>query len=114
MLETLIPLTQTGEFEDNGGIRFHSALQSPDELVLEVYLVPGDGSDDQHWLIECSNVRDYRLNGEFSQGLSVVSTHPVLLPFTEDVADLYFNRPAPNPSAAVGDLWECHRRLVGS
>ncbi len=114
MLDTLIALTETGEFEDSGGFRFVSVQQMPDGLQLEVALIPGDDADKQRWRIQCVGVRDYRLHGEFAEGLRVVSEHPVLLPFTEHVADLYFSCPAPNPLATVGALWERHRQSVGS
>lgn len=114
MLDTLIALTETGEFEDSGGFRFSSARSDRDRLLLELFLVPGDGGDEQHWQIECSGVRDYFLRGEFSGELRVVSEHPVLLSFTEQVTDLHFYNASPNPMATVGALFERHREIVGS
>lgn len=114
MLDTLIALTKTGEFEDSGGLRFISAHATSDGLRLEVVLVPGDDGDEQQWRIKCSAVRDYRLHGEFADGVRVLSEHPLLLPFAEEATDLYFSSPASNPLATVGALWERHRELVAS
>lgn len=113
MLDTLIALTETGEFEDSGGFRFHSAQSTREGMVLELFLVPGDDGGEQHWRVECSGVRDFLLRGEFADSLRVVSEHPVLLPFTEQVTDLHFYSPSPNPVATVGALVERHRELVG-
>jgi hypothetical protein len=113
MLDTLIALTETGEFEDSGGFRFGLAQSTADGLLLELFLVPGDGGDEQHWRVECFGVRDHLLRGEFF-GLQVVSEHPVLLPFAEQVTDLHFYSASPNPMATVGALFERHRELVGS
>src|SRR5688572_18505611 len=99
MLDTLIALTETGEFEDSGGFRFSSVQEASDGLILEVIVVPGDDSEDQQWSIQCSSVREYRLHGEFADRVRVVSEHPVLLPFIEHVTDLYFSCPASNPLA---------------
>lgn len=113
MLDTLIALTETGEFEDSGGFRFHSAQNTPDGMALELFLISGNDSEEQHWRIECSGVRDFLLRGDFADSLRVVSDHPVLLPFTELVTDIHFYSPSPNPIATVGALLECHRELVG-
>jgi hypothetical protein len=114
MLDRLIALTETGEFEDSGGFRFSSIEETSDGLILEVTVVPGDETDEQRWSIQCSSVREYRMYGEFATEVRVVSEHAVLLPFTEHVTQLYFSCPAPNPLATVGALWERHRQLVGS
>ena len=114
MIDTLIALTETGEFQDCGGLRFLSVQQSPDGLQLELALIPGDGGDEQRWRIQCGGVHDYRINGESAENLQVVSKHPILLPFTEQAADLYFSGPAPTPLAITGALWERHRQLAGS
>jgi hypothetical protein len=114
MLDTLIALTETGEFEDSGGIHFASADRTTDGLLLKILLVPGDGREEERWQIVCSDVWDFRLHGEFAEELRVVSEHPVMLPFTEHVTSLYFYSPAADPLATVGALWERHRQLVGS
>jgi hypothetical protein len=114
MLDTLIALTETGEFEDSGGLRFHAAQIKPEGMVIELFLVPGDGSSEQHWQVECSGVRDFLIRGEFAGGLEVFSEHPVLLAFTEQVTDLYFSSASPNPIATVGALFERHKEMVGS
>jgi hypothetical protein len=112
MLETLIALTETGEFDDSGGVRLSSVQEASDGLVLELIVLPGDDTE-QQWSVQCSSVREYRLHGEFANGVHVFPEHPVLFPFTEHVTGLYFSCPAVNPSATVGALWERHRHLVG-
>lgn len=114
MLDLLLALTQTLEFEESGGFRFVSVERTSGGLQLRLALIPGGGGDEQPWCIQCVGAHGHRLHGEFAQSLEVASEHPVLLPFTEPVTDLYFSSPAPNPPAAVGALWERHRQLVGS
>jgi hypothetical protein len=58
-------------------------------------------------------VRDFLIRCEWMPWLELVHEHPVLLPFSEDVSDLYFYSPSPNPLELEGDLLECHHRLVG-
>lgn len=114
MLNTLIALTETEEFEDSGSFRFYSAHSTPGSMTLGLLLFPGDGIDRQHWQIACFGVRDFSLRGEFADDLHLVSEHPILLPFTERVTDLHFYSPSPDPMATVGALFERHRQLVGS
>ena len=102
LLDAIIELTKKWEFEDSGGLRFRSTQCTADGVVLDLFLIPGDGSDEQHWQIECSGVRDYLLRNEFSEGLCVVSEHPVLLPFTDQTTQLHFYSASPNPMATVG------------
>lgn len=113
MLDALISVTETGEFEDNGNIHFLSAQDSQDVLLLDFAVNPGDETGEQRWRIRCSGVRDYRLHFEYIGSIRAVSEHPVLLPFVEQVTDLCFTGPVPNPLATVGALWECHWHLVG-
>jgi hypothetical protein len=100
-------------FEDHGGVRFGLAQSTTDGLLLELFLVPGDGSDTEHWRIECFGVRDFLLQSEFAANLRLVSEHPVLLPFMEETTDLRILSPSPNPAATIGALFECHQHLVG-
>jgi hypothetical protein len=112
LFDAIVELTKNWEFENSGGLRFRSSQCTADGVVLDLFLVPGNGSNEQHWQIECSGVRDYLLRNEFCVGLHVVSEHPLLLPFTEQVTKLYFYSASPNPIATVGALFECHRALV--
>jgi hypothetical protein len=112
LFETLTALKETSEFEDSGGFRFCSAQRIANDIALELFLVPGDGSNEQQWRIDCSGIREYLLQSEFSDDLCVLSEHPVLLSFTEQVTDVYFYCASPNPIATIGALFECHRELV--
>ncbi len=114
MLDTLIAVTGTGEFEDSGGLRFSSAQSTAEGLKLEFFLVPGHGGAEQQWRVECCGVREYALRGEYASGLIVVSEHPLMLPFTDYVTDLHFYSQSPNSIATVGALLERHSEIVGA
>lgn len=93
MLDTVITLMETGEFEDLGSLRFSSIRETREGLMLGITVLPGDGTKEQRWSILCSSVREYRLQDKFADKVRVVSEHPVLLPFAEDVTDLYSRAP---------------------
>ncbi len=112
MLDKLIAITETEDFEGAGGVRFISAKQAPNELHLKIVIVLNSGSE-QPWQIHCFGVRDFKLNGEYSGGLALRSNHPVLLPWIEGTTDLYFSSAASNPFATLGALWESHHKLMG-
>ncbi len=116
MLEPLLSALDTlkeADLQHESGVRLGSAHMTSDGLVLEVFLVPGEDSDEQHWRVECFGLRSFLLENTFVEDLCLVSEHPVLLPFTEHETDLHFCSPSPNPAATVAALFERHYGLVG-
>jgi hypothetical protein len=112
MLDELIRLTEAYD-EDHGGFRFQSAQDNASGLTIDIDFIPEDGDKEQRRHIEAVEVRDFLIRHEWMPWLELVREHPVLLPFFEDVSDLYFYSPSPSPLELEGDLLECHRRLVG-
>lgn len=112
MLDELIAITEAYG-EEHGGFRFQSAQASESGLAIDIDFIPEDGDKEQRWRVEAVEVRDFLVRCEWMPWLELAHEHPVLLPFSEDVSDLYFYSPSPNPLELEGDLPECHHQLVG-
>jgi hypothetical protein len=113
MLDALLTLTHTGEFEDSGGVRFHAFEQGEDAIRLMLLVDPGDDSPNQRWRVDCSGVQRFELHGGWIETLETATDHPVLWDFTEPVVALHFYGPARDALAVVGALYERHRSLAG-
>lgn len=114
MLEALISLTETVQFEDSGGLCVCSFNSTAGAMDLELAIDVGDESEKQHWRVHCDGVQQFRMQNGWVDTITVAAEHPLLWQFTEPVVGLYFSAPAPTPLAIVGALYERHRRLVGN
>ena len=112
MLDALIALTETGEFEDSGGFRLHALEQHVEALALTLTARLGDDSPDQRWRIDCAGVQRFELYEDWIDTVDTASEHPLLWDFTEPVVALHFYGPAGDPLAVVGALYERHRALA--
>lgn len=112
-LQPLLDTTSTLEFEEFGHLSITAATWSDDRVTLHLTVHQQDRAD-QAWRLHCRNVRRSRIvNDQAINALWIKSEHPLLLPHTEAVVQLYFaSRPA-DPDAAVGRLVEAHRAVVG-
>ena len=111
MLEQLLRLS-VEDYEENGGFCFRAIQFIPSGLTIDIKYIPGDGNDAQHWRIEATEVRDYVIRKEWMEEIEVADEHPILLPFTEAVTDLFFYQSPSDILKIVGDLLENHRKLV--
>ncbi len=113
MLEGLISVTGTGEFEDCGQLEIRSIQPRRDRLHLELGVTDRTGGGEKVWSVECSGVREFLFRESFADFLRWESEHPVLLPFVERSASLYFYSASSDSEAVTGALMESHRNLVG-
>ena len=113
MLDALLALTETGEFEDNGGIRLDGVERGEATLALTLLVDLGDQSPRQRWRVDCAGVQRFELYDDWIDTLHTATEHPVLWDFTQPVVKLHFYGPARDPLAVVGTLYERHRALAG-
>ncbi|MEI9961291.1 MAG: hypothetical protein WDM76_09265 [Limisphaerales bacterium] len=73
MIDSLISITKSGEFEDNGGIFLQKLDRFPTELVLYVNVNLGTDSKTQSWIIKCINPKKLQLDDEFIGSLELTT-----------------------------------------
>jgi hypothetical protein len=112
MLDELLAITTTDEFEHDGRMHLSAASWHGDSLRLT--LVVNDG--DEHittWAMTCDGVFEYLLSRAFEAGLNVWSDHPVISQYVQPWDELYFAASSSEPDAVVGKLWAAHCTEVG-
>jgi hypothetical protein len=106
-LQNLLERVSTFEFEEFGEISLESIKWRGFDLSLEIRI--NFPEQFEVWDINCSAVRDslFRNSHLFGQ-LSLVSEHPLLLPYKGPQVELYFHGRPAAVDTAVGQLLEAH------
>ncbi|MBK9517383.1 MAG: hypothetical protein IPO09_08535 [Anaeromyxobacter sp.] len=106
-------LRRAGEVLDQlGGISIESLTRRGDELDLVVRVVEADARS-QTWSLSLGSVREHRIELGWCDELALGDDHPLLWTHVDAQASLYFSKPAPNPTAAAGRIWDRHQRETG-
>jgi hypothetical protein len=114
MLDALIALTETDEFENFGGcICVQSFNASVGDVDLVLAVKTGDASVEQVWQVHCTGVQQFHIQDRWVDTIDEATEHPLLWPFTDPLVTIYFRGPASTPLAIVGALYERHRELTG-
>ena len=112
-LQPLLDTISTLEVEESGHLGITAATWAGNNVTLHLTVRQQDRAD-QEWRLHCGDVRRSRIvNDQGIDALWVKSQHPLLLPHTEAVVELYFSSRPSDPDAAVGRLVEAHRTVVG-
>jgi hypothetical protein len=116
MHESLRPLLDTFttlEFEEFGWVALTGVMWEGNDLTLHLVVHQQD-LPDECWRLRCRAERENRiLNNKGCDGVVVTTEHPVLLPHTSPVTELYFSGRPADPDAVVGQLMEAHHEFVG-
>ena len=114
MLEQLLQIVGSGEYEDNGNLATIAASWTGDALELRISVDHGN-DETSVWLISCDHVLEYRLaESRYQIGLNVWrGDHPALNQYTSAFEGLYISSPANDADRAVGQLWSAHVETVG-
>ena len=112
-LTTLLALVAEVEDENEVAIEFTDATWSGGSLELELRVTVSD-IPPELWQVHCTNVLAYSLSSEGAFWLELTEDHPLLWEYKHLNAMAFFAGAPRNPAAAVGDLYEAHRRTVGS
>ena len=114
MLQELLDLTETLDFEEDGGIIVVSATWRNDKEDLEIGLDLNTGEDEvQKWTLICKSEREHNIILGWGDNLEVANDHVLLWPHKKAVHKLWFNGSGEDTSAVIGALWQVHHKLVG-
>lgn len=115
MLQELLALVDTLEFEESGGVGVIGANFGNDRKDLELLLEVRTGEDGviQNWKATCRSVRASHIVLGASADLTVTDSHVLLLPFTGPARTLWFSRGSADTFQVIGELWHAHHTLLG-
>ena len=115
--QPLLDVLSTHEFEEWGTVTLDSVSWT--DLDVRVGLVVNvDDQPEQRFLItgrrvRSSRVRYHPIQLQIDDDIKVTGEHPVLMPHTAPVTELYFHGRPSSPDTIVGQLVDAHRSLVG-
>jgi hypothetical protein len=113
VLESLLELAQTDEFEDAGEIFISTAVFEGLDLRLQLQIRHPDGENSVHSIL-CHRPRKYHvLAAEVEDSISLLADHVLLWPHVQPRVELYFNRRVTDGRALLGALFLRHQELVG-
>jgi hypothetical protein len=113
-LQPLLDTLSTLDFEEFGRLALIAVTWAANDVTLHLVVHQQDHADEP-WRLHCAGVRGSQiLNDQGINSLRIETEHPVLLPHTEPIAELYFSERPSNPDAVVGQLIEAHRGVVGA
>lgn len=111
-LQKLLATFQSLEFEEYGSVRLTAVSRLYNDFCLDMTVYPHERPEEV-WRVRCHAVRDMRIMNEWGlDGLNVVTSHPVLLPHIEPIAELYFSQPPRNVDELMGQLAQAHHAAV--
>ena len=97
--------------EDDTYIKIESVVNREDGLDIGL-LVWRSVGDQRRWIIECREVIDSRIHFEVSDWVRHVTEGPVLVPYLEEQAELYFQGTLHDYRSVVGELLLAHRAIM--
>jgi len=113
MLQELIDLTETEEYEDNGGLITRGMTVSGDNTEILLNVKTGRDDEIQTWKIICYDVREQSLGLEWNDLFELKRHHVLLWPHTQAVSSLWFSGSKRDAALVVGQLWQRSFDLVG-
>src|SRR5882724_6460233 len=113
MLDDLISITNSLEFEECGSIDLAEMRLESDVLNLSLNLYPGDSDNYQAWRVECVAFLDHRVSLGRCDGFHLHFDHVLLWSYIYPQASVSFYGETKDPLAVVGALYKRHLELVG-
>jgi hypothetical protein len=109
VLNELLEITRTGEFEDNGTLVLQSSTWRDNSGELR-FRVDHGTEVTSFWTLHCSGVIEYLLrDSQYQLGLNIVkSEHPVIDQHCEPREGVYISRTPKDVDRIVGQLWAAH------
>ncbi len=109
----LAAVVESDEFEDNGWIRLRSLDLKGDGLELKLMVRrPDRGDQDEMWCVSCEQALCYSVERPWDDWISLVSSHPLLWPYSEPSKALYFSQAPADPAAVVAGLLNAHEDIT--
>jgi len=114
MLQELIDLTGTEEYEDNGGLITRGMTVSGSDTEILLNVKTGCDDETQLWKVVCFGVREQSLGLEWNDFFELKRDHVLLWPHIQNNYSLWFNGPKRVAATIVGQLWQRHFELVAN
>src|SRR5438105_14090845 len=90
-LRPLMDTLSTLNFEEFGWLALTAVTWTANDVTLHLVVHQQDHADEP-WRLHCAGVRGSRiLNDQGINSLRIETEHPVLLPHTEPIVELYFS-----------------------
>jgi len=90
------------DFDDEAGFVIESSLYN--NGVLQFILSLKSEEDIELWEVKIEHVSEYKITGSWVQDIRIYKTHPLLLNFTRNSADLYFKGSTEFPAELFFDI----------
>jgi hypothetical protein len=115
VMDKLLEIIDTGEFEDTGIIRLIFVKEQGERLKLIFKVTPNVGEVHlQRWVVRCDNVIAHQIILGNAYDLALESDHVLLWEHQKPrVAISFFTESVDNPLSVVGQLYRTHMDLVG-
>jgi hypothetical protein len=114
-LKRLFDALSTLEFEEYGVFGLTGVSWVDDENVALRFVLRQQDRSDELWELRCGDVRRVRIsNDRWGDHLRIETRHPLLLPYSEPKAELYFSQRPEDAGGVIGRLIEAHREVVGA
>jgi len=115
MLNDLVSLTHSHEFEEYGTLDLAGVRVEGNVLTLSLNLTTGGDSDAyQSWEVECVGFLEQQLSLGQCEGFDLQYDHILLWLYIYPEASVSFYGKADDPLAVVGALYKRHLELVGN
>jgi hypothetical protein len=115
MLNDLINLTHSHEFEEYGTLELAAVRIEGNVMTLSLNLNSGADSDDyQSWEVECVGFLEHELSLGQCEGFDLEYDHILLWNYIYPRVSVSFYGEADNSLAVVGALYKRHIELVGN
>jgi len=114
MLDELMNVIGTPEFEEFGWVRLGGVEWQGEDAVLSLVLSQQD-EHEQQWQIRCQSVREQRIDHSpvyNNVWLELEDDHVLLWPHVLPQVELYFRGKSAKRVEVLGTLWEKHLELV--
>lgn len=113
MIEELLKLTETLDYEENGGFSI-AGVTRKDSTDLELHL-KFDAGDDvlQNWSLLCRFEREHHIKLGSGTHIDVTDDHVLLWPYIRPRFSLWFTGSTESAPTVVGELWQANQELVG-
>jgi hypothetical protein len=116
MLDDLIIMMDTVDYENNGCIHLISAIEQEDDIELHFRLSTGeDCTPPQFWKINCQSVKEHKLFlGRIDHPFEIYMDHILLSNHNESPVELTFSGQSQDVFSMIGKLYAKHVKIVGN
>lgn len=102
------------DYDEAGGLKFHSSLYLNNELHFNFSLFVDDDeySETQFWQLQVLGYRDAKIDiNKLGNYFEFYSDHFLLCEFTDEQTELYFRKSANNPEKLLAEMYSVHHSI---